>query len=89
MIAAGGVAGAAMSYLLHGGTVISATAHDNYIVARAAWGTLYPRTFAGWSISNNVDMISGNIIQAYNNSEVPATTVRRILGPNQRLQSPK
>ena len=72
----------AMSYMLHGSgayattTTLTAPAqlYQNYFDPRGAYGVFYANSFPGWTISNNVDMATGKIIQV-SNSEVSPTTV--------------
>ena len=86
MIATGGAQGTAMSYLIHGGTG-SWSASNNYIADPAAWGAFYSGSFGGWSISNNVDMVTGNFIET-NNSEVARTTVTQVAAsPSSGIES--
>ena len=86
MIATGGAQGTAMSYLIHGGTG-SRSASNNYIADPAAWGAFYSGSVSGWSISNNVDMATGNFIKA-NNSEVARTTVTQVAAsPSSGIES--
>ena len=53
------------------------SASNNYIADPAAWGAFYGGSVSGWSISNDVDMATGNFIKA-NNSEVARTTVTQV-----------
>ena len=95
MIATGGAQGTAMSYLIHGGTGSQYltpgsnwSASNNYIADPAAWGAFYGGSVSGWSISNNVDMATGNFIKA-NNSEVARTTVTQVAAsPSDGIESP-
>ena len=50
------------------------TVADNYVDPTGAWGVFYPIEGTNYTVSNNVDMTTGKIVQA-NNSEVPPTTV--------------
>ena len=50
------------------------TVADNYVDPTGAWGLFYPIEGTNYTVSNNVDMTTGKIVQA-NNSEVPPTTV--------------
>lgn len=74
-----------MSYLLHGSGAYATTTtlgtgslYDNYIDASGAYGAIYPGSFPGWTVSSNVDMVTGKIVQA-NNSEIAATTVSGVV----------
>ena len=95
MIATGGAQGTAMSYLIHGGTGSQYltpgsnwSASNNYIADPAAWGAFYGGSVSGWSISNNVDMATGNFIQA-NNSEVAPTAVTQVVAsPSSGVELP-
>jgi hypothetical protein len=65
IIASGGPQGSHMGYLIHGGynpTYSSAnpgTAHDNYFDPSASWGAFYPRSFKGWTLFSNYNMVTG------------------------------
>jgi hypothetical protein len=60
MIATGGIPGRAMSSMNHGGGSQNAgIRHDNYVDPTAAYGALYPGSFAGWTFSNNYLMTTG------------------------------
>ena len=76
-----------MSYLLHGSsgsqyptaTTGTNSVYDNYFDIgtasnQGAYGVFYPGSFNGWTVSNNVDMLTGNIINA-NNTETSAPAI--------------
>jgi len=73
MIAYAGGAAKSMSYMIHGipdpshpsaaGTVSGTPAlYDNYFDISGAYGALYPRSFAGWTLANNWNMRTGMAI---------------------------
>ena len=81
MIAKGSGGGDAMSYLIHGGGT-TGSVHDNYFDITGAYGAFYGGSFNGWSsFSNNINMVTSNIINA-NNSEVPASGSTPTIPPN-------
>ena len=49
------------------------TVADNYVDPTGAWGGFYPIEGTNYTVSNNVDMTTGKIVEA-NNSEVAPTT---------------
>jgi hypothetical protein len=70
MIAYGNSATKSMSYMIHGipdpshpsvAGIVSdrAVLHDNYFDISGAYGALYPKSFAGWTLSNNWNMTTG------------------------------
>ena len=65
-----------------GNTINNTLVENNYIDPTGAYGTFYPLTYTGaptnTTISNNVDMTTGDFIEA-NNSEVAPTTVTKVL----------
>jgi hypothetical protein len=86
----------AMSYMLHGSgayattTTLTAPAqlYQNYFDPRGAYGVFYANSFPGWTISNNVDMATGKIIQV-SNSEVSPTTVTKVVSsPSSGIELP-
>jgi hypothetical protein len=60
MITAG--ATIAMSYLIRGFSQNPGAVHDNYFDLSAAYGWNYPGSLAGWVVSNNFDMVTGNVL---------------------------
>jgi hypothetical protein len=70
MIATGGVQGTAVSYFVHPGTNVggnTGSIHDNYFDLTASWGAFYTSdTGSGWSLSNNIDMRTGMIVNSNN-----------------------
>src|SRR5262249_54250186 len=61
MIATGGSAGTAMSYMVHGSTGSqyptpgsNYSVQNNYFAIPSAWGAFYGGSINGWSVSNNV-----------------------------------
>ncbi len=74
----GAATGNTMSYVMallgsSGNPITDTVIEDNYIDPTGAYGTFYPLTYSGGptntTISNNVDMTTGNFVQA-NNSKV-------------------
>ncbi|MBB4425792.1 hypothetical protein GGD66_004353 [Bradyrhizobium sp. CIR48] len=71
MIATGGSAGSAMSYMVHansyndGSSALSGSVHDNFFDLQAAWGAFYSAP-SGWSFSNNMDMRTGQVVNSNN-----------------------
>ncbi|QQO12640.1 hypothetical protein JJB99_24690 [Bradyrhizobium diazoefficiens] len=71
MIAAGGSAGSAMSYMVHAdsynddSSAHSGSVHDNFFDLQAAWGAFYSAP-SGWSFSNNMDMRTGQVVNSNN-----------------------
>ena len=65
-----------------GNTINNTVVENNYIDPTGAYGTFYPLTYTGaptnTTITNNVDMTTGDFIEA-NNSEVAPTTVTKVL----------
>ncbi|WP_275173813.1 Ig-like domain-containing protein [Bradyrhizobium sp. CSS354] len=76
MIAAGGDAGSAMSYMVHANSynddssAHSGSVHDNFFDLQAAWGAFYSAP-SGWSFSNNMDMRTGQVVNSNNTESVP------------------
>jgi hypothetical protein len=60
MIATGGPRGSARSVFVHGGGVQnSGNGHDNYLDTTAAFFLYYPGSMAGWTLTNNWNMVTG------------------------------
>ncbi len=63
-------------------TVTNTVLEDNYVDPTGAYGVFYPLTYSGGptntTISNNVDMTTGDYVEA-SNAEVAPTTVTKVL----------
>ncbi|MBB4425793.1 hypothetical protein GGD66_004354 [Bradyrhizobium sp. CIR48] len=79
MIAAGGSAGSAMSYMVHANSynddssALSGSVHDNFFDLQAAWGAFYSAP-SGWSFSNNMDMRTGQVVNSNNTESAPTSS---------------
>jgi len=76
----GNTFGVAMSLLIHGDNALpggtTPVISNNFFDISSAYGAFYTSSLSGWSVTNNVDMNTGKLIEV-NNSEVPATWTPR------------